>query len=310
MPKLNSPAFIDPIYNGAADPMIIKNEQTGKFFMFYTQRRASCFYDIDSVAYCYGSQIGVAEAQDKGAYWLYRGTLDLNFEFGHNTFWAPEIIWDEKSGLYHMYVSYIVGIQSNWRGNSSILHYTSPDLFNWKKEGKIEVGSDKIIDACLFKLPNGNYRMWYKDKKDGAHTYYADSEDLYNWQYKGQATFDNAQEGPNVFEFGNKYWLIADEWNGLAVYYSDDLTVFTRQDGERLLTGNGTRKKDTGIGRHADVIVNGGRAYIVYFVHYNDDGRIEDKENHPPTVVHIAELKIKDGKLVCDRNEEIDIELK
>ena len=52
----------------------------------------------------------------------------------------------------------------------------------------------------------------------------------YNWKDIGQATFDGAQEGPNVFEFGGKYWLIADEWRGLAIYSSDDLTVFTRQE--------------------------------------------------------------------------------
>ena len=31
---------------------------------------------------------------------------------------------------------------------------------------------------------------------------------------------------------------------------------------------------------------------------------------HAPTVVHIAELHITDGKLTCDRNEKFELNLK
>lgn len=311
MSKCPSPVFVDPIYNGPADPMVIKNVQTGKFYMFYTQRRASTATE-GSVAYCYGSKIGVAEAYDDGSYWYYRGALDLEFEFGDNTFWAPEIVWDEESALYHMYVTYIRGIHSHWAGNASIHHYISEDLFHWKHIGKLEIGSKRIIDPCLFKLPSGTWRMWYKDERSGAHTFYADSDDLYNWKDIGQATFDGAQEGPNVFEFGGKYWLIADEWRGLAIYSSDDLTVFTRQEGVNILCDVSNRPLDCAIGRHADVISCGEHAYIVYFVHYNDTMAGENPSNieHAPTVVHIAELHITDGKLTCDRNEKFELNLK
>lgn len=308
MPIANAPLFVDPIYNGPADPMIIRNEQNGKYYLFYTQRRAA-LAQAGSVSYCYGTKIGVAEADQNGAYWFYRGALDLDFEFGTNTFWAPEIIWDADSGLYHMYVAYIRGVHNCWAGDTAILHYTSPDLFNWEKVGKLTLGNDdRIIDPCLFKLPDGGYRMWYKDGH--SHTCYADSADLYNWTPKGHATQDGAQEGANVFELGGKYWMIADEWNGQAVYSSDDLTHFVKQEGERLLGGNGTRDRDTGVGRHADVLVQDGRAYIVYFVHYNDDGNIEAQVNHAPSVVQIAELEVVDGKLTCDRNRPVEIGLK
>lgn len=308
MPKVNSPLFADPIYNGAADPMIIKNEQNGKYYMFYTQRRASCTFP-NSVAYCYGSKIGVAEAEDNGAYWHYLGALDLEFEFGTNTFWAPEIIWDNGTQLYHMYVSYIKGIHSQWRGEANILHYISDDLFHWDLAGKLELDSNKIIDPCIFKINDTTYRMWYKCEQDKAYICYADSTDLYKWEYKGYATTDCSKEGPNVFEFGGAYWLIADEWNGLSVYRSDDLTNFVRQDGERLLTGNGTRNFDKGVGRHADVLIHNDKAYIVYFVHYNDDENQESESNHEPSVVQLAELEIKNGILCCDRNKEIEIDL-
>lgn len=307
MPIASAPLFLDPIYNGAADPMIIKNEQDGKYYLFYTQRRATAKIP-NSVSYCYGSKIGVAQANEDGSYWFYRGTLDLEFEFGDNTFWAPEIVWDDSKNLYHMYVSYIRGIHSKWYGDSCIIHYISSDLFSWKMIGQIKLNSNRVIDPCIFKLDNGIYRMWYKDGVT-SYTCYADSEDLYNWEYKGICTNDCCQEGPNVFEFEGKYWLIADEWNGLAVYCSDDLSNFIRQDGKRLLTGNGSRNFDRGVGRHADVITQNGRAFIVYFTHYNDDENIESADNHEFTAVQVAELEIVNGKLCCNRDKEVEIHL-
>lgn len=153
MPFVRTPLYADPLYNGAADPMIIKNEQNGKFYMFYTQRRASAAVP-GSVSYCYGSDIGIAQADCGGAYWYYRGALKLDFEFGKNTFWAPEVIFDSASGKYHMFVSYIRGVHSEWKGKSVILHYTSLNLFDWDYLGKADVSEYNVIDPCILKLKN------------------------------------------------------------------------------------------------------------------------------------------------------------
>lgn len=290
-----SPLYKDPVYNGAADPMVIRRESDGKYYMFYTQRRSNQF--VENVSYAYGTAIGVAESLD-GSDWHYRGALDLNFEFGHNTFWAPEIVYEQASGLYHMFVSYIQGIYTTWTGKATIEHYTSRDLFYWDHVGKLEFGSARIIDPCLFQLPDGSWRMWYKDERQNSFTCYADSSDLYNWEYRGIAAGDCCQEGPNVFAFGGKYWLIADVWNGLGVYVSDDLEHFTRQC-ENILREPGTRTDDTVKGAHADVFVVGYRAFIIYFTH-------PDPNYHPRSAVQMAELKVVDGKLTCDRNAEFD----
>ncbi|MBQ2724122.1 MAG: glycosyl hydrolase [Clostridia bacterium] len=293
--KVPSPLYKDPIYNGAADPMVIRKESDGKFYMFYTQRRAN--QQVDGVSYCYGTAVGVAESVN-GAQWHYRGALDLNIEFGHNTWWAPEIIYNPDEKLYHMYVSYIVGVYQNWGGDSTIEHYTSPDLFYWDHIGSLSFGSARIIDPCCYRLLDGTWRMWYKDERQNSATCYADSPDLYNWTYRGIAAGDEPQEGPNVFELGGKYWLIADAWKGQAVYSSDDGEHFTRQPGY-ILAENGTRMDDNFRGAHADVFVTGGRAFIIYFTH-------PDPNYHPRSAVQMAELKIVDGVLTCDRNAEID----
>jgi hypothetical protein len=64
------PLYDDPIYHGAADPVIIYNKQKKKWWMFYTNRRASI---IDStVQWVHGTRIGIAESKD-GRNWKYIG---------------------------------------------------------------------------------------------------------------------------------------------------------------------------------------------------------------------------------------------
>jgi hypothetical protein len=291
-----APLYRDPIYDGAADPTIIRKESDGRYYIFYTQRRASQNVECTS----YGTAIGVAESFD-GEEWHYLGALDLNFEFGHNTYWAPEVVYDPETKLYHMYVSYIRGIYTPWKGNATLEHYTSEDLFYWKHIKGFSFGSTRIIDPCIYKLPSGKWRMWYKDECQRSRTCCADSDDLYEWEYKGLATTDEAQEGPNVFEFGGKYWMVCDVWHGLAVYHSDDCEHFCRQE-EIILGEGGTRSHDNVKGGHADVIRIGERAFIVYFTHPYTEPELRKRSS-----IQMAELTLENGVLKCDRNREFSI---
>ena len=263
MKTANAPLFKDPIHNGAADPVVIYNEETGTHYMFYTARRADV--EEEGVMWVHGTDIGIAESKDNGNSWEYIGICrGLEYGEGKNTYWAPEVI--RFGELYHMYVSYVPGIPADWNHPRYILHYTSKNLIDWNFESKLNLSSEKIIDACVFRLPDGIFRMWYKDERNGSHTYFADSKDLYNWEVKDCAADDVPHEGANVFEFGGKYWLITDCWSGLDVYYSDDLTTWTKQSG-RILDVGGTREDDGVIANHADVYVTDNNAYIFYFTH-------------------------------------------
>lgn len=193
--------------------------------MFYTQRRSP--YGAVGVSHIHGTKIGVASSSD-GIKWIYRGTLQgLDFEHGHNTFWAPEIIYINDK--YHMYVSYITGVPVDWNWPRHIIHYTSYDLWNWKFESILDLSSDKVIDACVYQIGENKYKMWYKDEKHDSHTFSAISCDLYNWQVYGEEIMYNSHEGPNVFELKGKKWMITDEWNGLGVYETEDYMHWKRQ---------------------------------------------------------------------------------
>ncbi|MGW5366017.1 hypothetical protein [Actinopolymorpha pittospori] len=306
---VQAPLFRDPIHDGAADPVVVWNRQAREWWMVYTNRRATA-EGLD-VAWVHGTDLGVASSADGGRTWVYRGVLTgLDIEWGRNTFWAPEIFWHD--GVYHMYVSYIRGVPAHWAGHERhILHYTSPDLLAWTYQSRLPLSSDRVIDACVFALPGGGFRMWYKDEANSSHTYAADSADLHTWQVVGPVITGRGHEGPNVFAFRGSYWMIVDEWRGQGVFRSDDLERWERNS--VILDKPGTRTDDTTIGLHADVVVQGERAFVFYFTHPGRAGSIdgihEESYDTRRSSVQVAELDVVDGVLVCDRDRPLDLDL-
>jgi len=296
----NAPLYRDPIYDAPTDPVVIWNHKEQCWWMLYTQRRNA--RNSIGASHVHGTDIGVASSKD-GNRWLYRGTLPgLAVEPGHNTYWAPEIIW--VNGKYHMYVSYITGVPTDWQWPRHIAHYTADDMWDWKFEGFLKLSSERIIDVCIYEIKPGLFKIWYKDEDHDSHTYAAVSSDLHNWTVVGDEISYNSHEGPNVFEYGGKKWMITDEWDGLGVYESEDFTHWTRNG--VILKEGGTRECDGVKGHHADVLVHEGNAYIFYFTHpYVGMGR----EEQGRACVQVAKLEVVDGKLVCDRNQEFDLKL-
>lgn len=308
-----APLYRDPMFDGAADPTLIWNDKEKSWWMLYTQRRASV--DAENVAYCYGSKIGIAESKDNGHTWVYRGALNLEFEKGENTFWAPDVVFN--NGTYHMFVAYIQGVRGNWGGHARIAHYTSKDMWDWKFEGFPQLTSEKVIDPTLFQLPDKTWRIWYKDEDHGSHTMMASSKDLNKWTYTTTepAIGGNGHEGPKVFRFKDHYWMVTDEWHGMRVYRSEDLNTWTRQG--LILDVPGKRKDDTPTGAHGDVVVTGDQAYVIYFTHpgrkVHSQSPVNEDGIQPYSIrrssIQVAELKFENGTLTCDRDAPFDFYL-
>lgn len=305
-----APLFRDPIYDGAADPVVIWNEKEQQWWLFYTNRRA--FGSNQGNAYMHGTDIGIAVSCDEGRTWNYAGTAQgLEFQPGRNTFWAPEIIYHQ--GTYHMYVSYVKGVPTDWNHQRSIVHYTSEDLWSWEFQSVLSLSSDRVIDACVIQMPDGRWKMWYKDEVHDSHTYCAYSDDLYKWTPGGAEITDCAHEGPNVFLFRGKYWMITDPWDGLGVYVSDDACSWSRCP--NILKDGGSRTDDGTKAAHGDVVVHKEHAYIFYFTHPRRKSDVETENRSMleeyewnRSSVQVAELQAERGRLVCDRNHvEIDL---
>lgn len=304
-----APLFRDPITDGAADPVIIWNREEKSWWMLYSQRRANV--ESADVAFCYGTAIGIASSKDSGQTWVYRGTLNLDFDKGMNTFWAPDIVYN--NGEYHMFVVYIEGVRNHWGGKARMAHYTAKNLWEWKFKGFLKLTSENVIDASLFKMPDGKWRMWYKDETKGSAIMMAESNDLYKWSINAQpAIGGTAQEGPKIFRFGNYYWMLTDEWHGMRVYRSKDCNTWKKQG--IILEGPSQRTEDRPSGAHGDVIVVDNKAYVFYFTHpgrkshfeasLNTDGNFP--YNQKRSSIQVAPLEIKDETLVSDRSKPFD----
>jgi sucrose-6-phosphate hydrolase SacC (GH32 family) len=256
----------------------------------------------------------VAESNDEGMKWVYKGTLRLEKPSQEGSFWAPDCIRDD-GGKYHLFVSYVPGPASTHRdfsGQRHILHYSSDDLSKWKFEQRVPLSSDFCIDPTLCRRPDGTWWMWYKDEAHEDQTRVVGSRDLHTWKAIPEPGVSRLYgEGPKVFRYKGFYWMIKDPNNGLDVYRSADLEKWKYQG--KILDKPGWRNDDASVGKHCDVVVCGDRAYIFYLVEPGMKD-VPPRQGIQPlpgrrSAIQAAQLEMKDGQLTCDRDKLLRIRL-
>ncbi|WP_127473326.1 hypothetical protein [Microbacterium sulfonylureivorans] len=306
--------YRDPVYDGATDPTVVRDAEGG-WWMFYTQRRATHPDPGPDVAWVHGSRIGVARGDD-GLRWTYAGTLEPT---GHGlaldasgppgvvdaTHWAPEVIHDGTR--WRMYLTVIDGIPTRWEGHPRrIVEYVSDDLSTWARRGALALSSDRVIDAAVARCPDGRWRLWCKDEAADSVTAVAVSDDLGTWRADGVAIGGRPHEGPFAFELGGSWWMLTDEWRGMAVHRSDDAVSWQRQGGADavILGESGPPREGVQIGRRGSVVVCGDTARLYCFTHpwwNGSDLADSDERAHRRSAVHVARLRVEDGVLRCER---------
>ncbi|MCS7091118.1 MAG: hypothetical protein RMN51_10105 [Verrucomicrobiota bacterium] len=312
-PTAPKPLYRDPVHDGAADPVVIWNPYRQRWWMFYTNRRANAT-NAPGVSWVHGTRIGIAESADRGRTWHYIGVaeIDLPPEYGGDqaTHWAPEVIQDSK-GQHHMFLTVVPGIFRDWNAPRYIVQLLSTNLRHWRWLQRLTLASDRVIDACVLQLPDGTWRLWYNNERDRKSIYYAESPDLEAWQDRGKTVGDQPGEGPKVFHWQGWYWMITDIWQGLAVYRSSNATDWIRQP-NNLLAQPGLGPDDGVVGQHADVVVNGNRAYLFYFTHPGRRGPEAQKDGYEQrrSSIQVVELQYTNGWLQCDRDIPTVIELR
>ena len=310
------PLFRDPVYDGAADPVVVWNPHVRRWWMFYTNRRANA-PGLSGVAWVHGTRIGIAESADGGAHWTYVGTAGIRLPAGvggaEPTLWAPEVR-TASDGTHHMFLAVVPGVFEDWEHPRTIVHLTSSDLRDWTYRSELRLSSDRVIDPCLFPLPGGGWRLWYNDERDNKAICFADSPDLDSWTDRGRCDGVGARpgEGPFVFRWKGRYWMLVDHWKGLGVYRSDDMLHWTSQPDDLLgVPGHGA---DDGVnGGHPGVVVSGERAFCFYFTHPGRAGTIrpDDKDSLElrRSSIQVVELHEKDGRIWCDRDAPTHVDL-
>ena len=308
----DKPLYIDPVYNGSTDPMVCFNHNTNRWYMYYTSRRSNV-KGLGGIESVHGSPIGIAASDDGGATWKYIGNCNIDYHPDENpTSWAPEVI--EYEGTYHMSLTYVPGIFDNWDHPRDIVHLTSKDGINWNYQSVLKLVVRKVIDACIWQMPDGIWRLWYNNETDNKSIYYAESSDLFNWTDKGKVELKTVGEGPNVVFWHGKYFMIVDEWKGLSVFSSSDALNWTKQD-EYLIAGiplqEDTPANEAGVnpqqrpprtqwvpgsrGNHADIQLSNGKAYMFYF------SSIPSETGMRGNAVYVQELILNDnGTISCN----------
>lgn len=301
--------YRDPIYDGATDPRVVIDD-SGRWWMFYTQRRANLDDPGPGVSWVHGSRIGVATSVD-GLSWNYEGTLEpmasgLELEQGpppadvDRTHWAPEVVWDGTR--WRMYLTEIDGIPDRWPGFvREIVEYSSDDLRRWTRRGPLHLSSDRVIDAAVAQTSDGFWRLWYKDEAADSVTMVASSPDLREWALDGVAIGGRPHEGPTVFELGGFWWMIVDEWRGMGVYRSDDGTDWTRQGGDDAVILD--TAAGGGCGSHGAHVQHGEEMWF-YFFGFAEDAPVHALTGEPRrSAIYRLGLDVQAGKLIVKESE-------
>jgi hypothetical protein len=315
MPTPPAPLITDPVYDGVNDPTLAWNERTSEWWCIFAHRRANVRLSSRTIGLAHGTPLGVATSTDHGASWLYRGTLDLPIEAGHNTFWGPTVVTVE--GVHHLFTTFIRGVPNDpaWdtHGRPSpwarqVHHLTCTDLWSWTWHGRVDLGTEHGHDACVARLPDGQWALWFKDEAVGGALCRVTSPDLQSWSGR-TLVLPEWHESPIVFELGGYYWLVAESRECLTSYRSPDAASW--EPTGPFVAEAGTRLRDAGPVRSPDVVpVTNDTAYLVYYTQSGVDAYGHEAPTSAQTsTAQVALVSVADGRLHCDRDAAFDFRL-
>lgn len=315
-----APLFIDANYHGSCDPEIVYNPADHYYYIYYTSRRAT----IENLFTA--TPIGVIKSKNL-VNWEFAGYCKFDGVGGtkdmSSTFWAPAIIADNNE--LHMFVTWkpdTTTAKGPWGGPAKIVHYKTAlhnPVNGWIKVADMHDSTYNSLDATVYKKSD-TVHVWFKGKKAGEkknELFHVVSTDMKNWNAFGfsksdvfneKATGQPFEEAPYIFQWNNKFWMITDPHKGLMVYESNDSENWNYRG--IILKDSGSRPLDNSRARHCSVIIKDERAFIIYHVEPWRDydsgvGIPRQPILNRRSVLQMAELKMKDGKISCNRNEEI-----
>lgn len=305
-----APLFQCPVTDGAACPRVIWNPLEKAWFMFYQPRNKNAVLKEDkALSFCFGTDIGIASSKDNGQTWLYRGIAEgLEFEPGRNSWSFPEV--EYLDGVFHLWCQYDVGWPADFHHTSQIVHYTSKDLWHWEYDKMVKEDDHRKNSMEVYRLPNGKWRMYYNDN---TVLNMMESDNLYDWKYIGKSV-DDLHNSTNVFKLGGWYWMTIDTYDGFSIWKSKDCLDWEHQN-YKIFSGDGVRTGDGSHSHHSGVVEMKDKVYMFYYCHSErtSESGILDKIHGEPhlrrSVIQVAQITEKDGRLIGTRNEPFDFYL-
>lgn len=306
----------DPVHDGMTDPTLVPGEGPGEWWCFFAHRRANTRISVlPAIGRCHGTDVGVMQSRDDGRSWLYRGVAPLPVGPGHNTLWGPMAVRVDDE--IHLFVTFIEGVPNDpaWdthgrpsRWPREIHHFVGTDPWTWRPVGRLELGTEHAVDPCVARLSDGSWALWFKDEAAGGAVRRTTSPDLRTWT-PPQDALVGWHESPVVRELGGYYWLIAETREGLCTYRSEDAQEWTEQGA--FIAPSGTRPHDHGPPRSPDLVAVGAdHGFLVYYAQSGTDSFEEPAPTSAQSsVLQAARVEVRDGRLVCDRDLPVLLDL-
>lgn len=282
---MHAPIYADPVYCGSCDPEIVYNHKRKQWMIFYTSRRP-----VMGVAATCGNSIGVCVSNNL-IDWSFLGYCKFDGIGGQpdsdQTRWAPGIIIHGDTA--HMFVTFKEDATPPWGTGGCIVHYVAPvsDMLNGWQRAEVSIGESDCLDACVIRLQNGRFRMYYVGGLDSPNAHgrktirYAESDDLYSWSSKGDVLGDvndvtvhhiRYQEAVYVFQYRKMFYMLTDPHKGLSTYISKD-GVNWSYCGQIMTSGSSSRTLDYTQARHPSVALYKNVPYVFYHVEpFRPDG--------------------------------------
>ncbi len=229
----NNPVMTSTVGDkGVRDPYILRSPEGDKFYMVATDLRIANGKGWDNAG-TYGSKSVVIWESNDLVNWSKERLVKVSRDDAGCT-WAPEIVFDEKTGEYVMFWASRIGADNF----SKFRIYTAKtrDFYTFTEPKLYIDRSNDVIDTTIIKHA-GTYYRFSKDEVN-KNILIDKCDQLLNKNFTSLPSSSVASqkgvEGPAIFKFNgqNKWCLLLDYYGGGGYYpmVSTDITsgVFTR----------------------------------------------------------------------------------
>ncbi|NLY43957.1 MAG: family 43 glycosylhydrolase [Clostridiaceae bacterium] len=199
---------------GVRDPSIIRSAEGDKFYMLATDLRIASGKGWDVAQFSGSTSLVVWESTDLVNWSAPRLINVAGSIYRAGCAWAPEAIYDERTGEYIVYWATIATTERGEKIPPKIYYSKTRDFYNFTPA---QVYIDRqnsigLIDTQIIKVDNsiGGYK-YYRASGDGQITFEGSNEIFGTWDVLGDlrpvGLTGNDVEGPIIFKFNGR-----DEW--------------------------------------------------------------------------------------------------
>ena len=318
---------------GVRDPYIVRSPEGDKFYLIATDLKIShskyggSWGNMSTK----GSQNLIIWESEDLVNWSKPRSVDVASKINAGCAWAPESIYDEKTGEYLVFWSSPVP-EDNY-AKKHIYVAKTRDFYTFTEPELYSTTEEDTIDASIYKEGNSYYRLMKNSAK--GYVYLQKSDELLNYTNpttetigdktfinRGSAfskidnsasgcleTFTGYYEGPTMFKLNNeeKWCILVDEYagktRGYIPFFTDDLD----KENSIRLGEDGTYTMTDGA-KHGTVIPITQEEYNALVEKWGVTNEKYETKQQKPILTYDFEEET-DGSMIKDKSQDNDGQL-